>query len=49
MHDEFNAAEDRLGGVASALDAVLTSVQNNEDEGQTQVRGRRPVRGGLVP
>jgi hypothetical protein len=34
MHDELNAAEDRLGGVAGALDAVLQTVQNNEDEGK---------------
>jgi hypothetical protein len=39
MHDEFYAAEDRLGGVAGALDAVLTSVQNNEDEGQRKFQG----------
>jgi hypothetical protein len=39
MHDEFNAAEDRLGGVAGALDAVLTSVQNNEDEGKRKFGG----------
>ncbi|MBB4906528.1 hypothetical protein [Actinophytocola algeriensis] len=33
MHDELNAAEDRLNGVAGALDAVAQTVQNNEDEG----------------
>jgi hypothetical protein len=39
MLDEFNAAEDRLSGVAGALDAVLTSVQNNEDEGKRKFQG----------
>lgn len=41
MHDEFNAAEDRLNGVATALDAVLTSVQNNEDEGKKTYQGHQ--------
>jgi hypothetical protein len=39
MHDEFNAAEDRLNGVAGGLDAVLTSVQNNEDAGKQTYKG----------
>ena len=43
LHDEFSAAEDRLNGVAVALDAVLRSVQNNEDAGETRFRGPRYV------
>lgn len=42
-HDELDAAENRLGGVAGALDAVLQSVQNNEDEGKRTYRGPRYV------
>ena len=41
MHDELNAAEDRLNGVAGALDAVLQTVQNNEDEGRRRY-GQQP-------
>jgi hypothetical protein len=41
MHDEFDAAENRLSGVAGALDAVARSVQNTEDEGE-RVYGGRP-------
>ncbi|MFL6122439.1 hypothetical protein [Actinophytocola sp.] len=40
MHDEFFAAEDRLGGVAGSLDAVLQTVQNNEDEGKRRYQPR---------
>jgi hypothetical protein len=43
MHDEFDAAESRLSGVAGALDAVLRSVQNNEDAGERTYRGPRYV------
>jgi hypothetical protein len=43
MHDEFDAAENRLGGVASALDAIVTSIQNNEDEGVRTYQGPRYV------
>ena len=43
MHDEFDAAENRLGGVAAALDAVLQTVQNTEDEGERIYRGPRYV------
>ena len=43
MHDEFDAAENRLNGVAGALDAVLQSVQNNEDEGKRKYQGPRYV------
>jgi hypothetical protein len=39
MHDEFNAAEDRLNGVAGALDAVLRTVQNLEDAGKKKYQG----------
>ncbi|MCA1655009.1 MAG: hypothetical protein LC635_00745 [Pseudonocardiaceae bacterium] len=39
MHDEFDAAENRLSGVAAALDAVVRSVQNNERAGVTTFRG----------
>jgi hypothetical protein len=42
MHDEFNAAEDRLNGVAGALDAVLRTVQNVEDEGQRRYGQGQP-------
>jgi hypothetical protein len=31
MHDQFNAAEQKLDQVAHALDAVVRSVQNQED------------------
>ncbi len=31
MHDEFDAAETKLDQVARALDAVVRSVQNTED------------------
>ena len=41
MHDEFNAAEDRLNGVAGALDAVLQTVQNIEDAGRVRY-GQQP-------
>jgi hypothetical protein len=41
MHDEFAAAENRLDGVAAALDAVVTSVQNNEHAGENAFRGPR--------
>ena len=41
MHDEFNAAEDRLNGVAGGLDAVLTSVQNQEDAGRRTYQGHQ--------
>ena len=45
MHDEFNAAEDRLDGVAGALDAIVQTVQNTEDEGEhTYGGGPRYVR-----
>jgi hypothetical protein len=40
MHDELNAAEDRLNGVASALDAIVQTVQNTEDEGERTYGGR---------
>lgn len=40
MHDELNAAENRLGGVASALDAIVQTVQNAEDEGERTYGGR---------
>lgn len=43
MHDEFAAAENRLDGVAGALDAVVTSVQNNEHAGEDSFRGPRYV------
>lgn len=43
LHDELAAAEDRLGGVAGALDAVLQTVQNTEDEGKRVYRGPRYV------
>jgi hypothetical protein len=43
MHDEFDAAENRLEGVAGALDAVLQTVQSNEDEGKRIYRGPRYV------
>jgi hypothetical protein len=43
MHDEFDAAENRLNGVASALDAIVTSIQNNEDEGVRTYQGPRYV------
>jgi hypothetical protein len=43
MHDEFDAAENRLSGVAGALDAIVTSIQNNEDEGERVYRGPRYV------
>jgi hypothetical protein len=43
MHDEFNAAEDRLNGVAGALDAVLRTVQNLEDAGKQKYQGPRYV------
>lgn len=39
MHDELDAAENRLSGVAGALDAVLQTVQNTEDEGVRVYRG----------
>ncbi|TDV50669.1 hypothetical protein [Actinophytocola oryzae] len=39
MHDEFSAAENRLDGVAGALDAVLQSVQNDEDAGRATYNG----------
>ena len=42
MHDEFDAAENRLDGVAGALDAVLQTVQNNEDEGQRRYGQQQP-------
>jgi hypothetical protein len=34
MHDEFSAAENRLNGVAGALDAIAQTVQNTEDDGE---------------
>ena len=40
MHDEFNAAEDRLNGVAGALDAIVQTMQNTEDEGERTYGGR---------
>lgn len=44
MHDEFGAAENRLDGVASALDAVVQTVRNTEDAGEhTYGGGQRPV------
>lgn len=43
MHDELDAAENRLDGVAGALDAVLQTVQNTEDEGRRIYRGPRYV------
>lgn len=43
MHDEFGAAENRLNGVATALDAVVQSVQNNEDTHAQVFRGPRTV------
>jgi hypothetical protein len=43
MHDELDAAENRLSGVAGALDAVLQTVQNNEDEGERVYRGPQYV------
>jgi hypothetical protein len=43
MHDEFDAAENRLNGVAGALDAIVTSIQNNEDDGERTYRGPRYV------
>jgi len=43
MHDELGAAENRLDGVAGALDAVVTSVQSNEDEGRETYGGPRYV------
>jgi hypothetical protein len=39
MHDEFDAAENRLNGVAGALDAIATSVQGNEDEQERTYSG----------
>jgi hypothetical protein len=43
LHDELAAAENRLNGVAGALDAIVTSVQNNEDEGRRRFQGPRYV------
>jgi len=43
IHDELAAAESRLTGVASALDAVVQTVQNTEDEGERIYRGPRYV------
>jgi hypothetical protein len=43
MLDEFSAAENRLAGVAGALDAVLQSIQNNEDAGENAFREPRYV------
>lgn len=43
VHDELDAAENRLSGVAGALDAVLQTVQNTEDEGERVYRGPRYV------
>jgi hypothetical protein len=43
MHDEFAAAENRLDGVAGSLDAIVTSVQGNEDAGRETFRGPRYV------
>jgi hypothetical protein len=43
MHDELAAAESRLTGVAGALDAVVQTVQNTEDEGERIYRGPRYV------
>ncbi|HEX6356783.1 hypothetical protein [Actinophytocola sp.] len=43
MHDELDAAENRIGGVAGALDAVLQTVQNTEDAGEQTFRGPRYV------
>ncbi|MGB3442958.1 MAG: hypothetical protein WBA97_29805 [Actinophytocola sp.] len=40
MHDEFNAAESRLDGVAGALDAIAQTVQNTEDDGERTYGGR---------
>lgn len=43
MRDELTAAENRLGGVASALDAVLQTIQNNEHAGENAFREPRYV------
>lgn len=40
MHDELAAAENRLEGVARALDAISVSVENNEHE---RVEGFSPA------
>lgn len=41
MHDQFDAAESKLDQVARALDAVVQSVQNAEDN-STQALSARP-------
>lgn len=43
MHDEFSAAENRLDGVAGALDAVVQTVQNNEQTQEGNFRGPQVV------
>lgn len=43
MNDEFAAAENRLGGVAGALDAVMQTTVNNEDAGSQSFGGPRYV------
>jgi hypothetical protein len=40
MHDEFAAAENRLDGVAHALDAIVQTVRNTEHEGVRTYGGR---------
>jgi hypothetical protein len=43
MHDEFDAAENRLNGVAGALDAIMSSIENNELEGKRKFGGPKYV------
>jgi hypothetical protein len=43
MHDELDAAENRLSGVASALDAIITTITNNEHAGVTRFGGQPKV------
>lgn len=42
MHDELAAAENRLEGVARALDAISVSVENNEQERVEGFTAARP-------
>jgi hypothetical protein len=41
MNEEFNAAENRLNGVAGALDAVVGTVQGNEQHQEHVFNGPR--------
>jgi hypothetical protein len=43
MHDEFDAAENRLSGVAGALDAIVQAIENHEADGKRTYSGPRYV------